>query len=238
MSKINSDISVSIYRTNYSSSGIENYMLALGPDIGQLVDYIISVNKIDNDDEEQQQKLIDEIILESIETLHEATQNEIDEQYINYLCTSSLYSIEKKRSHFLNYDVDRETLRWCDVGKTMSYFFVENEDNEFISYQKIYQNDKDILAFKIELDDDLRTKLESARENTESIKHISECELLDLAIIHSIERRYIETVKAPSKTEEEQLKDKFNNPFIKYSHYRRRCDPFGISILKNNHTNF
>jgi hypothetical protein len=207
-------------------------MLALGPDLGLLVDYIISMNKINNDDEEQQQKLIDEIILESIEALHAATQNEIDEQYVNYLCTSSLYSLEKKRTHLLNYEIDRETLRWCDVGKAMSYFFVENKDNEFISYQKIYQNDKDILAFKIELDDDLRTKLENARKNIEGFKDISECELLDLAIIHSIEQRYIETMKAPSKNEEDQLKDNFNNPFIKYSHHRRRCNPFGINILE------
>lgn len=202
MFKSKSDMNVSVYRTNYSIRGIKNYMLALGPDLGLLVDYIISMNKINNDDEEQQQKLIDEIILESIEALHAATQNEIDEQYVNYLCTSSLYSLEKKRTHLLNYEIDRETLRWCEVGKDMLYASIENEDSEFVSYQKIYLNEKDILAFKIELDDDLRTKLENAQENIKKFKDISECELLDLAIVDAIEKRYVQTVDAPSKTED------------------------------------
>jgi hypothetical protein len=207
-------------------------MLALGPDIGQLVDYIISVNKIDNDDEEQQQKLIDEIILESIETLHEATQNEIDEQYINYLCTSSLYSIEKKRTHLLNYEIDREKLRWGEVGKTMSYFFVENENNEFISYQKIHQNQKDILAFKIELDDDLRTKLENAQEKIKKFRDISECELLDLAIIDVIEKRYVESVNAPAKNEDAEDAEDFKN--VEFQMFKnKRVIP--ISIYQRDH---
>ena len=200
MFKSKSDMNVSVYRTNYSTTGIENYMLALGPDLEGLVDYIIKEN--DFNDEDQQQKLIDELILEGIEALVKASGDNIDEQYINYLCTSSLYSVEKKRTHLLNYEIDRETLRWCEVGKDMLYASIENEDSEFVSYQKIYLNEKDILAFKIELDDDLRTKLENAQENIKKFKDISECELLDLAIVDAIEKRYVQTVDAPSKTED------------------------------------
>jgi hypothetical protein len=200
MFKSKSDINVSVYRTNYSSTGIDNYMLAFGPDLGDKVDYIIKEN--DFNDEDQQQKLIDELILEGIEALVKASGDNIDEQYINYLCTSSLYSVEKKRTHLLNYEIDRETLRWCEVGKSMLYASIENEDSEFVSYQKINLNEKDILAFKIELDDDLRTKLENAQENIKKFEDISECELLDLAIVDAIEKRYVQTVDAPSKTED------------------------------------
>jgi hypothetical protein len=175
-------------------------MLAFGPDLGDKVDYIIKEN--DFNDEDQQQKLIDELILEGIEALVKASGDNIDEQYINYLCTSSLYSVEKKRTHLLNYEIDRETLRWCEVGKSMLYASIENEDSEFVSYQKINLNEKDILAFKIELDDDLRTKLENAQENIKKFEDISECELLDLAIVDAIEKRYVQTVDAPSKTED------------------------------------
>jgi hypothetical protein len=84
----------------------------------------------------------------------------------------------------------------------MLYASIENEDSEFVSYQKINLNEKDILAFKIELDDDLRTKLENAQENIKKFEDISECELLDLAIVDAIEKRYVQTVDAPSKTED------------------------------------
>ena len=201
MFKTDSNINVTIFKRDHSiGNGVEKYTLALGSDLGELVDYIIKEN--DFNDEDQQQKLIDELILEGIEALVKASGDNIDDQYINYLCTSSLYSVEKKRTHLLNYEIDRERLRWCEVGKDMLYASIENEDSEFVSYQKIYLNEKDILAFKIELDDDLRTKLENAQENIKKFKDISECELLDLAIVDAIEKRYVQTVDAPSKTED------------------------------------
>ena len=53
MFKSKSDMNVSVYRTNYSIRGIKNYMLALGPDLEGLVDYIMKEN--DFNDAEQQQ---------------------------------------------------------------------------------------------------------------------------------------------------------------------------------------
>jgi hypothetical protein len=120
MFKTNSNINVSVYRANYSKiQGIENYMLALAPDLAGLIDYIIKEN--DLNDEDQQQQLIDELIRDAIEALIKLTEDNIDDQYVNYLCTSSLGSVEKKRSHLLNYQIDRETLRWCDLCKNMLY---------------------------------------------------------------------------------------------------------------------
>ena len=47
MFKTNSNINVSVYRANYSKiQGIENYMLALAPDLAGLIDYIIKENDL------------------------------------------------------------------------------------------------------------------------------------------------------------------------------------------------
>jgi hypothetical protein len=120
MLRTKSNVNVTIFNRNHSiGNGIEKYTLALGPDLAGLVDYIIKKN--DLNDEDQQQQLIDELIRDAIEALIKLTEDNIDDQYVNYLCTSSLGSVEKKRSHLLNYQIDRETLRWCDLCKNMLY---------------------------------------------------------------------------------------------------------------------
>ena len=201
MFRTKSNVNVTIFNRNHSiGNGIEKYTLALGPDLAGLVDYIIKEN--DLNDQDQQQQLIDELIHDGIEALVKATQYTIDVQYINFLCTLSRYSVEKKRSHLLNYEIDRETLRWCDYWKSTLYDWIENEENEFISYQKIFMNERDIIAFTIELDDDLQKKIEYAKEVMKAYDDLNESELLELAIVNSIEQRYVKTVNAPSKHED------------------------------------
>ena len=201
MLRTKSNVNVTIFNRNHSiGNGIEKYTLALGPDLAGLVDYIIKEN--DLNDEDQQQQLIDELIRNGIEALVKATQYTIDVQYINFLCTLSRYSVEKKRSHLLNYEIDRETLRWCDYWKSTLYDWIENEENEFISYQKIFMNERDIIAFTIELDDDLQKKIEYAKEVMKAYDDLNESELLELAIVNSIEQRYVKTVNAPAKHED------------------------------------
>jgi hypothetical protein len=193
MFKTDSNINVTIFKRDHSiGNGVEKYTLALGSDLGDMVDYIIKEN--DFNDAEQQQ-FIDQMIHEGIEALHDATKNEIDDQYINYLCTSSLYSVEKKRTHLLNYKIDKKTLGWCDLCKKMLYLAIKNKKNKSISYQKIFIKEGGILAFLVELDDDLQKKVEYAKEVVEAYDDLNESELLELAIIHSIEQRYIETLK-------------------------------------------
>jgi hypothetical protein len=201
MFRTKSNVNVTIFNRNHSiGNGIEKYTLALGPDLAGLVDYIIKEN--DLNDQDQQQQLIDELIRDGIEALVKATQDTIDVQYINFLCTLSRYSVEKKRSHLLNYEIDRETLRWCDYWKSTLYDWIENEENEFISYQKIFMNERDIIAFTIELDDDLQKKIEYAKEVMKAYDDLNESELLELAIVNSIEQRYVKTVNAPAKHED------------------------------------
>ena len=194
-------IPISIYQRDHSvGNGIDNYTLALGSELGVQVDYII---KKENLNYEQQQQLIDQMILDGIETVHQATVDQSEDYYefINH----AYYRFHYKLSHFLKYEIDEHSLIMCDLEKRYCYNNCENKQIKSNVYQKLLIDQKDILAFKIDLDKDLHKKLNDALETLYHHAKISEIQLLELALIDSIERRYIETLKTQNEYVEEHF---------------------------------
>lgn len=202
MFKTNSVIPVSIYQRDHSiGNGIDNYMLALGGELGAQVDYIITKENLNY---EEQQQLIDQMLLDGIESLYEATKDDVEdyyEQYIHY----SYCRYSTKLSHFLKNDIDKSTLDLCNLEKSLCYRKFENHKIKSNIFQKIFINQKDILAFKIDLDNDFQKKIEYARDVTYSYAKIEEVELLEHAIIFGIEQRYIKTLKSQNEYREEDF---------------------------------
>jgi hypothetical protein len=93
----------------------------------------------------------------------------------------------------------------CDLQKRYCYNNTANKQIKSNVYQKLLIDQKDILAFKIDLDKDLHKKLENALKALYYYAKIDEIQLLELAIIDSIERRYIETLKAQNEYVEEDF---------------------------------
>ena len=199
-------IPISIYQRDHKvGNGIDNYTLALGSELGAQVDYII---KNENLNYEQQQQLIDQMILDGIETVHEATvdQNEDYYEFINH----AYYRFKYKLSHFLKYKTDPYSLEMCDLRKRDCYNNCANKQIKSNVYQKLLIDQKDILAFKIDIDKDLHKKLKDAAKALYYHAKISEIQLLELALIDSIERRYIETLK----TQNEYVEEDFDYAFL------------------------
>lgn len=199
-------IPISIYQRDHSiGNGIDNYMLALGTDLGAQVDYII---KQENLNYEQQQQLIDQMILDGIETVHQATVDQSEDYYefINH----AYYRFHYKLNHFLKYEIDRYSLEMCDLRKRYCYNNCENKQIKSNVYQKLLIDQKDILAFKIDIDKDLHKKLKDAAKALYYHAKISEIQLFELALIDSIERRYIETLK----TQNEYVEEDFDYAFL------------------------
>ena len=194
-------IPISIYQRDHKvGNGIDNYTLALGSELGAQVDYII---KNENLNYEQQQQLIDQMILDGIETVHEATvdQNEDYYEFINH----AYYRFQYKLSHFLKYKTDPYTLEMCDLRKRDCYNNCANKQIKSNVYQKLLIDQKDIVAFKIDLAKNLHKKLQNARIALCVHADINEIQLLELALIDSIERRYIETLKTQNEYVEEDF---------------------------------
>ena len=202
MFKTKTVVPVSIYQRDHSiGNGIDNYMLALGAELGYQVDYII---KKENLNLEEQQQLIDQIILDGIEALVEATKDEIDDYYEAYI-NHAFSRFQYKLSHFLNYEIDKVILMFCDLEKKSCYRKFGNNKTKSNIYQKIFIDQKDILAFKVDLSKDLHEKLKFARKVTYIYGKIEKVELLEHAIILGIEQRYIETLKLMNEYVEEHF---------------------------------
>ena len=199
-------IPISTYQRDHKvGNGIDNYMLALGSELGAQVDYII---KNENLNYEQQQQLIDQMILDGIETVHEATvdQNEDYYEFINH----AYYRFQYKLSHFLKYKTDPYVLEMCDLQKRDCYNNCRDKQIKSNVYQKLLIDQKDIVAFKIDLAKNLHKKLQNARIALCVHADINEIQLLELALIDSIERRYIETLK----TQNEYVEEGFDYAFL------------------------
>jgi hypothetical protein len=182
----------SIYqRDNSVGNGIDNYTLALGSELGAQVDYII---KKENLNYEEQQQLLDQMILDGIDALFEATKDRIEDYYEEYI-NHAFSRFQYKLSHFLNYEIDKMILSYCDLEKKSCYRRLGNSKTKPNIYQKICIDQKDIVAFKVDLSKDFKKKLKRARDVTYSYGKIEEVELLEHAIILGIEQRYIETLK-------------------------------------------
>ncbi len=191
----------SIYqRDNSVGNGRDNYTLALGSELGAQVDYII---KKENLNYEEQQQLIDQIILDGIETVHQATadQNEDYYEFINH----AYYRFHYKLNHFLKYEIDQYSLEMCDLDKRYCYNNCRDKQIKSNVYQKLLIDKKDIVAFKIDLAKNLHRKLQNARIALCVHANISEIQLLELAIIDAIEQRYIEILKSQNEYRSEDF---------------------------------
>jgi hypothetical protein len=185
-------IPISIYQRDHSvGNAIDNYTLALGSELGAQVDYII---KKENLNYEEQQQLLDQMILEGIDALFEATKDRIEDYYEEYI-NHAFSRFQYKLSHFLNYEIDKMILSYCDLEKKSCYRRFGNSKTKTNIYKKICIDQKDIVAFKVDLSKDFKKKLKRARDVTYSYGKIEEVELLEHAIILGIEQRYIETLK-------------------------------------------
>mgnify|MGYP006279178917 CR=1 FL=1 len=201
MFRTNRVIPISVYQRDHSiGNGIDNYRLALGAELNSQVDYIIKQEKLNC---EEQQQLIDQMILDGIETVHEATVDQSEDYYefINH----AYYRFHYKLNHFLKYEIDRYSLEMCDLEKRYCYNNWENKQIKSNVYQKILIDQKDIVAFKIDLAKNLHRKLQNARIALCDHADISEIQLLELAIIDAIEQRYIETLKSQNEYRSEDF---------------------------------